>query len=203
MGKAFSRVKTPFKNFDLENRAHKIISRDKPTPAPRYEKDQNEYERVMKEYPKVYEESLQKNLSLDKRLKQVFVVSEDADTMNIKQSNPNRPLPTDRRQVQSFLYGVKVPDKIPLGKATLGSVLEFLSLHQGNPVKYNAKNISEKYNLAEDTVSNILKYFKVFQVYIPVERNPKAKFAGPSIPQIKVIKPIIKELPSDSSKDKS
>lgn len=48
MGKVFSSVKHPFKNFNLESRAHKIISQPKPSAAPRFKKDQIEYERMLK-----------------------------------------------------------------------------------------------------------------------------------------------------------
>lgn len=37
MGKVMSLMMRPVKRFNIENRAHKILSRDKPMPAPQYE----------------------------------------------------------------------------------------------------------------------------------------------------------------------
>lgn len=78
-----------------------------------------------------------------------------------KEPNPNRPLPTDRSTVGGFLYGVKEPNHIPLGKVTLGSALEFISKYQSEPINYNAKKIAEEHSLPENTVS---KYFHFNQV---------------------------------------
>ncbi|XP_056631879.1 protein NDUFAF4 homolog isoform X2 [Diorhabda sublineata] len=207
MGKVFSSIKNPFKNFNLESRAHKVISQPKPIPAPRHKRDQETYEQMIQEYPKAFEESLKKNEKLDKHLKNVFVVSQDPN-VNIKQEpNPNRPLPADRSPVPSFIYGIKEPDpeKIPTGKTTLGNVLEFISRHQEDPINYNAQKIAEQYVLDEATVGNILKYFRVFEMYLPQEtRSAKAKFAGPSLPRIHVIKNIRKQLPPpDLSKNQN
>lgn len=48
MGKALSTIANPFKNFNLESRAHKVISQPKPIPAPKHKKDQLDFERLMK-----------------------------------------------------------------------------------------------------------------------------------------------------------
>lgn len=47
MGKVMSVIGRPFRNFNIESRAHKIISKDKPTPAPKHKTDQINYERIM------------------------------------------------------------------------------------------------------------------------------------------------------------
>lgn len=48
MGKALSTVRNPLRNFNIEERAHKAISRDKPIAAPKFAADVAEYERVLK-----------------------------------------------------------------------------------------------------------------------------------------------------------
>lgn len=48
MGKVFSNIKSPLKNFNLDNRVQKIISQPKPTPAPRHEKDKENFERLLR-----------------------------------------------------------------------------------------------------------------------------------------------------------
>ncbi|KAJ8933628.1 hypothetical protein NQ314_013891 [Rhamnusium bicolor] len=160
MGKVFSMISNPFKNYNLESRAHKVISQAKPTPAPRHKTDEVDFERFMKDYPKAYKESLKKNEQLDKHLKDIYVKSHDA-TINVKQGqNPNRPLPSDRATVDDYLFCIP-----------------------------------------EETVKNILKFYRVFEVYIPQERQTKARFAGPSMPKVQIIKQLRKQLPPGSDKN--
>lgn len=44
---------------------------------------------------------------------------------------------------------------------------------------------------------DILKHFKVFEVYIPNEKQPKAWFAGPSLPRTEIRKRPPKLFPTD------
>ncbi|XP_023023345.1 NADH dehydrogenase [ubiquinone] 1 alpha subcomplex assembly factor 4 [Leptinotarsa decemlineata] len=202
MGKIFSTVKHPFRNFNLEYRAHKVISQPKPIPAPLHEKDQIDVERLMKEFPDVYAKSLQKDEKLDKHLKDIFVTSHDPNIAHKLEQNPERPLPTDRKAVETFLYGVKQSEKIPLGKVSLATALEFITNHQGDPRKYSAKKISEDCLLPEEKVNSILKYFKVFEVYVPLERTTDSKFVGPSEPKVRIIKELRKKLSPPDAKEK-
>lgn len=48
MGKVLSIVPRQLKQFNIENRAHKVISKDKPTPAPKYPTTIEELERIAK-----------------------------------------------------------------------------------------------------------------------------------------------------------
>lgn len=50
MGKVFSIASKPFREFNIESRAHKVISKGKPTPAPKYKSDELDYERILKGY---------------------------------------------------------------------------------------------------------------------------------------------------------
>lgn len=47
MGKVMSLVVRKVNRFNVENRAHKIISRDKPVAAPKYDSNSMELERVL------------------------------------------------------------------------------------------------------------------------------------------------------------
>lgn len=43
-----SLVTKPFREFNVESRAFKIISKDKPTPAPKHKSDEYDVEKLMK-----------------------------------------------------------------------------------------------------------------------------------------------------------
>lgn len=38
----------PFRDYNIEQRAHKVISQSKPKPAPKYESDKQALERIIK-----------------------------------------------------------------------------------------------------------------------------------------------------------
>ncbi|KAL1491870.1 hypothetical protein ABEB36_012399 [Hypothenemus hampei] len=182
MGRAISKIKNPLRDFNLENRAHKLISKPDKQAAPKHPKDQEDLNRIKKEYNASFQESLKKNETLDKHLKDVFVVSHDKPIDEfMPKIESKRPLPQDRSQKIDFLFGHKEPDNIPLGKTTLRKALLFISKHQEDPKNYSAEVIAHEHNLPLKLVNNILEYYKVFQVYVPeVQSTTKATFAGPS-----------------------
>ncbi|XP_030752661.1 protein NDUFAF4 homolog [Sitophilus oryzae] len=182
MGKVLSSIKHPFRNFNLEDRAHKIIGQSKPIPAPRHAKDEIDIQRLKEDYSEAFEESLKKNEQLDKHLKDVYVVSNDrVHDWKIKE-NPDRPLPKDRTQSGPFLFGHKDPDRVPIGKVILKDALTFISQHQNDPKTHSPSKIAEDYKLSKETVENVLKYYRIFEIYLP-DKKTNAKFAGPSIPE--------------------
>lgn len=77
--------------------------------------------------------------------------------MKKEAANPDRPLPLNRGPVEEFELGYKEPKKVPLGKVTLKSAIQFITNHQMDPKHYNAANIAEQYNLPEDVVSRYLQ----------------------------------------------
>ena len=54
MGKAYTKVKSPLRDYNLETRVHKLLENEKPTPAPRHE--------VSERYQAVIEEQRQQRL---------------------------------------------------------------------------------------------------------------------------------------------
>lgn len=47
MGKVMSVVSRQINRFNVENRAHRVLERDKPVPAPKYESNIRDMERTM------------------------------------------------------------------------------------------------------------------------------------------------------------
>lgn len=48
MGKVFSMITRPIRNFNIESRAHNIISKEKPDPAPKHKANVVEAERLLR-----------------------------------------------------------------------------------------------------------------------------------------------------------
>jgi NADH dehydrogenase [ubiquinone] 1 alpha subcomplex assembly factor 4 len=90
MGKVLSIAS---QRFNVENRAHRVISQSKPKPAPQYEANVKDLERILRgkfcmkknenlsmklflvDHPEIVEQASRKDSKLDDRLKQVFVTS--------------------------------------------------------------------------------------------------------------------------------
>ncbi|XP_059472636.1 protein NDUFAF4 homolog [Neocloeon triangulifer] len=177
MGNAASRVFNTatkgLRDFNVENRAHRVISRDKPKPAPRYPADERELERIVKEHPEVLLEQTKKLTDLDKRLKTVFVVSHDPEHDVKQQPSSNRPLPVARNSPQRPEFGFEEPAEVAPGKVTLKNVLQFIYDHQTDPLKWSKENIAKQYKLEAECVENILANFRPLLVLVPEGKKGK------------------------------
>lgn len=184
MGALVTKALRPVRTFNIENRAHRVISKEKPTPAPRYQQALDDMRRAMDEDPKINEKLNLKDVELDKMLKEVYVTSEGKPeediTREIQQKSSKRPKPMYRMQPEEYEYGFKEPDVIPYGRVTLRKALEFLAAHQCDPNQVTAEKIAEEYKLKLEDVNNMLKYFKTFEVFVPETKKTPATFAGPA-----------------------
>ncbi|XP_059055806.1 protein NDUFAF4 homolog [Achroia grisella] len=184
MGALVTKALRPIKSFNIENRAHRIISKEKPVPAPKYPENIEDLKRSLKSDPNLDEKLDKKDPSLDDRLRDVYVTSlgrpEDDITREKRIQNPDRPLPLDRKMPEEFEYGFKEPEKLKYGHTILRDVLNFISAHQSNPNEVTASKIAFEYKMREDDVKTILKYFKTYEVYVPETKQSPAIFAGPA-----------------------
>lgn len=98
MGQLASKVIRKANRFNVENRAHRVLEREKPTPAPKFDSNLRDMERTLeREIPEKFKRSLSfskldfiitvdpkfvdklnaKDATLDSRLKDVYVTSQD------------------------------------------------------------------------------------------------------------------------------
>ncbi|KAF5284485.1 hypothetical protein FQA39_LY17020 [Lamprigera yunnana] len=186
----------PIRDYNIESRAHKVISKDKPTPAPKHQINQKHYAQLLKEHPNPEVEAL-KDETLYKRLRDVYVTSQDVTP--ISPISSNKPLPLVRKNIDEPEFGYHEPKRISLGRVTLKSAVEFISQHHLNAREHSISTISDKYKLPEETVKNIIEYFKVYEVYIPSEKKSKTNFFGPTVPRKQIITVSKKQITSGSS----
>lgn len=189
MGALVSKALRPIKTFNIENRAHRVISKEKPSPAPQYAATLLDIKRATDADPQLDDKIQKKNQELDNWLKKVYVTSEgrpEDDITREIQQNPNKILPQDRKPVESFDYGLKEPERISYGKTTLRNAISFITAHQTDPKEASTQKIALEYKLKEEDVENILKYFQTFEVYYPATKTSQAQFAGPSQLRLKL-----------------
>ncbi|CRK86927.1 CLUMA_CG000748, isoform A [Clunio marinus] len=177
MGKVLSIAVGKAKRFNVENRAQRVISQEKPTPAPKYDANVKDLQRILEQHPEIVDEVNRKSAELDDRLKKVFVTSSEyVDQRRI--INPEKPLPVNRKYVEDFEFGFKEPEpeKVALGKCTLRQAIQFLSDHQLDGGKWTAEKIAQEFKLKQDNVQNILDHFHMFNIHISKKEGKAKKY---------------------------
>ncbi|XP_012276588.1 protein NDUFAF4 homolog [Orussus abietinus] len=179
MGKVYSILGRRLQRFNVDNRAQKILSRDKQNPAPQYKSTQEQLNIVKKLYPDFMEKHNKKDKELDHRLKDVRIVSHDPEGIkeNVK-SDPKRSLPHERITAPEFEFGFYEPSVIPEGKCSLKQVLKLIENHAQDPQTHTAASIAQKYKLDPKHVENILRYYKMYELVLPktTSKSDKLKF---------------------------
>ncbi|KAL6264381.1 hypothetical protein P5V15_004493 [Pogonomyrmex californicus] len=171
MGKVYSTLTRPIRNLNIETRAERLISREKPIPAPQYGATEKQKKLMDSVNPHFLEEHYQKNIQLDQRLKDVFVRSTDLQEIkgSVKES---KPLPQNRQSFyDDFLF--ESCEYIPVGKCSLKQVFMFLMQHKRDPITYSSENIASEYKLDKKVVDDILKYFKLYIIVTPKDMTEK------------------------------
>uniref|UniRef100_U5EYC8 Protein NDUFAF4 homolog n=1 Tax=Corethrella appendiculata TaxID=1370023 RepID=U5EYC8_9DIPT len=175
MGQVGSFIIRKANRFNAENRAHKIISQEKPKAAPKYEQTLRDMERVLKVNPSILEEIGNKNTALDERLKQVYVTSEDKIIIpSSKSDSDTKNLPLNRSASDDYEFGHLEPETVKPGYCSLRQAVKFISDHQTTPQEWTAERISQDYQIKKETVDDILKHFRTFKVFLP-DKNAKTK----------------------------
>lgn len=177
MGKVLSSLSRQVKMFNIEARAHKIISKEKPTVAPSYPYAIKDMERADREDPGFMEKEKIKDMQLDKHLKDVYVVSRDPvkKAESTKETKEDRPLPLMRSSVDYPEYGYVEPGvtEVPQGKFTLKQAMKFIADHQSQPDVYTAQHVAKDYKIDVKLAENVVTHFRMFDLHMPKTREKK------------------------------
>ncbi|XP_052859120.1 protein NDUFAF4 homolog [Drosophila gunungcola] len=195
MGQVLSMVARRANRFNAENRAHRILEREKPTPAPKFDSNLRDMERTLELDPKFVDKLNLKDSSLDGRLKDVYVTSQDRFIKRVQDRQAaeaaadqaeKRALPLERKTPDDFEYGYLEPTRITPGHCTLRQALKFINDHQLDPESWPARKIANEYKLKEPLVENILHYFKTFNMYIPDQKYKDTLLTQATQPLLRV-----------------
>jgi len=169
MGKVYSTLTRPVRSFNIANRAERVISREKPVPAPQYATTEKQKKLSSEVNPHFLEDHYRKDGQLDQRLRDVFVTSTDPQAIK-EPMRESKPLPQNRRSLddESFYEPYYGPAMIPAGKCSLKQAFAFLLQHRRDPVTYSSENIASEYKMDKKVVDDILKHFKL---YVTVTSN--------------------------------
>ncbi|KAK3597313.1 hypothetical protein CHS0354_010948 [Potamilus streckersoni] len=154
----------PIKDFNIENRLQREIDRQQQIPkvAPRHKSTEQAYEQLATEHPEIMQELNKKNEKLLDNLKQLRVTSHGPPP-ELKSKGK---LPQYMRHQKSPEFGFYEPEKIPEGRVTLRSALDFITQHSIDPSSVTVETIAKQYKIDRIQVQNVLTYFLTFRIHI-------------------------------------
>ncbi|GAB5571736.1 NADH dehydrogenase [ubiquinone] 1 alpha subcomplex assembly factor 4 [Prionailurus iriomotensis] len=174
MGAAVFRA---IRNFNLENRAEREISKMKPSPAPRHPSTKSLLREQMSHHPEIKGEVARKDDKLLSFLRDVYVDSKDP-VSSVKRSvvtdAGKRQEPKEFRLVKGQDFNMMSIKNIPKGKISIVEALTLLNNHKLYPETWTAEKIAEEYCLEQKDVKSLLKYFVTFEVKIIPPEDKKA-----------------------------
>ncbi|XP_020775338.1 NADH dehydrogenase [ubiquinone] 1 alpha subcomplex assembly factor 4 [Boleophthalmus pectinirostris] len=171
-----ARVARMFRNFNLENRVHREISRDKPRAAPRHPDTAASVPGSSEATGGLNE----KNAPLLDHLRSLYVESTDpAELPQSSREEAEEAAESERRPLQYSVpleqLGLMELTDVPKGKLTLAEALKALSSHQQQPQTWTAEKIAQHYSLELRDCKALLNFFCPFRVQIIPPTNAQTK----------------------------
>ncbi|CAL1585459.1 unnamed protein product [Knipowitschia caucasica] len=166
-----ARVARMFRNFNLENRVHREISRDKPLAAPRHPEPSHPDPVPDREIIN------EKNAPLLNHLRSLYVESTDP-THSPQPSTPNGAV-AERRALQYSVpmqqLGMSELTDVPKGKLTLAEALKALGSHQQQPQTWTVEKVAQHYSLDPRDCRALLGFFCPFRLQIIPPKDTRSK----------------------------
>uniref|UniRef100_A0A8C5QX89 NADH dehydrogenase [ubiquinone] 1 alpha subcomplex assembly factor 4 n=1 Tax=Leptobrachium leishanense TaxID=445787 RepID=A0A8C5QX89_9ANUR len=170
-----AKITRAFRNFNLENRAHRAISKDKTRAAPRHPGTVAS-QALLSKHSEIQDLVQKKDDQLLSRLKEVYVDSTDRSlemeskvVPTSEQVDHRLPKLTARSEF-SALVDVK---SIPTGKVSILETLTILGNHRSYPDIWTAEKIAREFNLDVRDCQSLLEYFIPFTVKLIPRTNTK------------------------------
>ncbi|NXN26179.1 NDUF4 factor, partial [Nycticryphes semicollaris] len=159
MGGRLTRV---FRTFNLENRARREISKEKPTPAPRHPTSRLD---ELAARPGIQEEIYRKDDRLLTLLKDVYVESRDPPVQVKGGGGEHLPCKQEEKRLTKLgNLGDLDVQKVPKGKISIVEALTLLNNHKLQPQIWTAEKIAVEYSLELKEVNSLLEFFIPFAV---------------------------------------
>ncbi|NWR71477.1 NDUF4 factor, partial [Centropus unirufus] len=159
MGGRLTRV---FRTFNVENRARREISKEKPTPAPRHPSARLDQQA---DHPGIREDIYRKDDRLLALLKEVYVESREPAGRVKDGSGEHLPCKQEEKRLTKLGHlGDLDVKKVPKGKVSIVEALTLLNNHKLHPQIWTAEKIAEEYSLEVKEVNSLLEFFIPFTV---------------------------------------
>ncbi|XP_073672870.1 NADH dehydrogenase [ubiquinone] 1 alpha subcomplex assembly factor 4 [Garra rufa] len=174
-----SRVTRLIRNFNLENRAHREISKAKPKAAPRYPASSSVEEEEIAA-TSISEEIHRRNDPLLSMLKDVYVESKDPVPQDeavpvikkVEQETQRREL---KYSLPGDLYGFCDVTDVPKGKLSLVEALTALNNHKRMRKTWTPEKLAQEYSLDPKDAKALTDFFFPFDVKIIPPKTEETK----------------------------
>ncbi|XP_070568784.1 NADH dehydrogenase [ubiquinone] 1 alpha subcomplex assembly factor 4-like [Ptychodera flava] len=158
-----ARIVRAVRNINVENRAHRLIEKEKPTAAPKHPTTAKKIDEFIQSTPGAAQEISSKHEKLNEFLKQVRVESTDPASPLKKTDRTDRQLPQSTKKFD-FIDSLDAPSMVPEGRLSVPMLLEMLSKHRRSPEEFTAVKLADEYRINVEDTKNILEYFKAFRL---------------------------------------
>lgn len=146
-------VTRPMQRFNIDSRTEKLLARDKPIQAPKFQSDRELLEEIRRDRPEIVEAAIKKDDKLLQRLNSVFVTSQDPDTYDpdINRTipdNPNRPKPAHGQRgfiKPGFEEAAAIMGAAKPGKLAIDDLQTMLAVHSSNPTSNTTEALAKEY----------------------------------------------------------
>ncbi|XP_007940462.1 NADH dehydrogenase [ubiquinone] 1 alpha subcomplex assembly factor 4 [Orycteropus afer afer] len=168
-------VTRAIRNFNIENRAEREISKMKPTLAPKHGSTKNLLREEMSRHPEIKREIARRDDKLLSLLKNIYVDSRDPVSSVQAKDGGTRQEPKEFRLPKGHHHVDMVNiTNIPKGKISIVEALTLLNNHKLYPDTWTAEKIAQEYHLELKDVNSLLRYFVTFEVKIFPSGDKKA-----------------------------
>ncbi|XP_054030015.1 NADH dehydrogenase [ubiquinone] 1 alpha subcomplex assembly factor 4 [Dryobates pubescens] len=159
MGARLARV---FRTFNVESRARREISKEKPTPAPRHPTSPRNQ---LAEHPEIEAEVRRKDARLLSLLKDVYVESRDPPARVKDEGGEHVPSKLEEKRLTKLGHlGDLDVKKVSKGRISIVEALTLLNNHKLHPQTWTAEKIAVEYSLELKDVHSLLEFFIPFTV---------------------------------------
>ncbi|KAM6184642.1 NADH dehydrogenase [ubiquinone] 1 alpha subcomplex assembly factor 4 [Rhynchocyon petersi] len=169
MGASVTRA---MRNFNLENRAEREISKMKPSLAPKHPSTKTLLREEMSRHPEIKGEIARKDDKLLSLLKDVYVESTDPIPSMQAKDGGTQHQAKEFRLPKGHHFNMNITN-IPRGKISIVEALTLLNNYKLFPDTWTAEKIAQEYDLELKDVHSLLKYFVTFEVKIFPPENKK------------------------------
>ncbi|XP_074043297.1 NADH dehydrogenase [ubiquinone] 1 alpha subcomplex assembly factor 4 [Macrotis lagotis] len=169
-----ARLTRAFRNFNLDNRAEREISKAKPSVAPMHPTTKSLVREEINRHPELEEIVKRKDDKLLTLLKEVYVNSKDP-IPHVQVKDASLPHSTELRLLKGNHFNLMTSQNIPKGKISVVEALTLLNNHKHSPAIWTAEKIAQEYYLELRDVKSLLTFFVAFDVKIfPANDGKKA-----------------------------
>ncbi|NXH22897.1 NDUF4 factor, partial [Bucco capensis] len=159
MGGRLARVS---RTFNVENRARREISKEKPTPAPRHPTSRLE---ELAGRPEIQEEIYRKDNRLLTFLKDVYVESKDPPVRVKDGGGGHLPSKLEEKRLTKLGHlGDQDVKQVSKGRISVVEAMMLLNNHKLQPQIWTAEKIAVEYCLELKDVNSLLEFFIPFTV---------------------------------------